>query len=114
MEVKGNNYHVIYNPTTATVILQGTLRLRGLAEYDPIIQLLNDVVGQKPETITLDLQQLRFLNSSGINILFRFVINVREQAASKLFVRGSSQIPWQQKSLINLQRLMAGAQLELV
>ncbi|MFC1974981.1 STAS domain-containing protein [Chloroflexota bacterium] len=112
MEIKGTNYHVTYDSTTATVALQGTLRLRGINEYDPIVELLDDVTAQEPETITLNLQNLQFLNSSGINILFKFVIQIREQGSSKLVVRGSTKIPWQKKSLQNLQRLMAGVQLE--
>ena len=111
MEVKGTNSHVTYEPTTSTVSFQGTLRLRGLNEYDPIAQLLDDVVDTKPAKITLDLRGLQFLNSSGINVLFKFVIKIREQGQSKLVVIGSKQVPWQEKSLQNLQRLMAGVQL---
>ena len=111
MEVKGTNYHVIYEPATSTVSFQGILRLRGLNEYDPIVQLLDDVVDAKPAKINLDLRDLRFLNSSGINILFKFVIKIREQGQSKLVVIGSRQVPWQEKSLHNLQRLMADVQL---
>ena len=113
MEVKGENYHITYNPSAATVTFGGTLRLRGMAEYAPIIQLLDEVVRQGPDTIILDVCQLQFLNSSGINNLFRFVIKVRDQDRSKLIVRGSAQVAWQQKSLQNLQRLMASVQLEL-
>jgi hypothetical protein len=112
MEIKGNGYHVIGDPTTTTVTFQGVLRLRGVTEYDHIVQLLNDMAVQEPNTITLDLRKLRFLNSSGINVLFRFVIKLREQATSKLIVHGSCQVPWQQRSLQNLQRLMANVQLE--
>ncbi len=112
MEVKGTNYHVAYNPPSTTVSFSGTLRLRGINEYDPIVQLLDDVVAENPPQITLDLCDLKFLNSSGINILFKFVIKIREQGRSKLTVVGSEQIPWQQKSLQNLRRLMAGVQLE--
>jgi hypothetical protein len=37
---------------------------------------------------------------------------MREQGSSNFIVRGSEQVFWQQKSLQNLQRLMAGMQLE--
>ncbi|MBN1991273.1 MAG: hypothetical protein JW953_01105 [Anaerolineae bacterium] len=114
MEVKGEGYHISYDATTATVALQGVLRLRGVTEYASIEQLLGDVVALKPSQITLDLRKLRFLNSSGINILFRFVIQVREQGNSQLVVQGSPQIPWQKKSLQNLQRLMTTVQLKWV
>ncbi len=113
MEIKGQDYHVTYDLDTATVIFRGTLRLRGAGEYAPIVQLLDDVVASAPETVTLNLGELRFLNSSGINVLFRFVIKMREQGISQLIVRGSTQIPWQSKSLKNLQRLMPALQLVL-
>ena len=114
MEVKGDSYRVVYDPTTTTVTFDGTLRLRGMTEYDPIVQLLDNVVAQEPDTITLDLRELQFLNSSGINILFKFVIKIRDQSNSRLVVRGSEQVAWQQKSLKNLQRLMTGVKLEWV
>lgn len=111
MEVIGTNYHVSYSPATSLISFQGILRLRGLNEYDPIVQLLDEVVEAEPTKITLDLRGLRFLNSSGINILFKFVIKIREQGQSKLVVIGSEQVPWQGKSLQNLQRLLADVQL---
>jgi hypothetical protein len=111
MEIKGDNYHVVYDPANASFTLQGFLRLRGMSEYAPIMQLLDGVVAAAPETVTLNLQDLRFLNSSGINMLFRFVINMRDQTSSQVVVHGSSQIPWQLKSLRNLQRLMPELQL---
>jgi hypothetical protein len=112
MEIRGDNYHVVYDPASANIALQGFLRLRGMSEYAPIMQLLDGVVAAAPETITLSLQGLRFLNSSGINMLFRFVINMRDQTSTQVVVHGSSQIPWQVKSLRNLQRLMPGLQLD--
>ncbi|MBN2004961.1 MAG: hypothetical protein JXA21_16500 [Anaerolineae bacterium] len=112
MKIQDENYEVTYDQENTTVIFQGTLRLRGVTEYEPVAQLLSDVAAQSPETITLDLRSLHFLNSSGINILFRFVINMREQATTAVVVRGTSEIPWQTKSLKNLQRLMPSLQLE--
>jgi hypothetical protein len=112
MEIKSDGYHIIGDPTTTTITFRGVLRLRGVTEYDHIVQLLNDMAIQEPNTITLDLRELQFLNSSGINVLFRFVIKIREQATSKLIVHGSSLVPWQQKSLQNLRRLMAEVQLQ--
>ncbi|MBN1991275.1 MAG: hypothetical protein JW953_01115 [Anaerolineae bacterium] len=112
MEIKGEDYHVSYNAAIATVTLKGALRLRGITEYNHIMQLLNEAIAQAPNTVTLDLQELQFLNSSGINALSRFVIKVRDQGNSELVVRGSRQIPWQEKSLGNFQRLMPTVRLE--
>jgi hypothetical protein len=113
MEIKTENYSIGYDSATQTVICQGSLRLSGMEEYEPIVQLLNDVVDQKPSTITLNLQELEFLNSSGINVLSKFAIKVRQKGNIQMLIKGSKNIPWQGKSLKNLQRLMPSLQLEL-
>lgn len=113
MEIKHEDYQVTYDPDTATITCQGSFRLRGSAEYAPIVELLNEAADAKPETITLDVRGLQFLNSSGINTLSKFVIQVRKHKASQMVIKGSSQFPWQKKSLKNFQRLLPGLQLEL-
>lgn len=113
MEIKTQDYSIYYDPTTATVNGQGSLRLNGMEEYAPIVKLLNEVAEQQPSTITLNLRGLEFLNSSGINVLSKFVIKVRQKGTITMVVLGSKSIPWQGKSLKNLQRLMPSLQLEL-
>jgi hypothetical protein len=113
MEIKTEDYSVVYNFVDTTVIFAGSLRLNGIEEYSSICELLNNVVEQEPTTITLNLKNLQFLNSSGISILSKFVINVRKQKNIQMIVFGSKTIPWQSKSLKNLQRLMPSIQLEL-
>ncbi|MGK7884801.1 MAG: hypothetical protein AB4057_09275 [Crocosphaera sp.] len=112
MEVKGENYSVTYDNETITVNFQGSLRLGGMEEYAPIVKLLNQVVDMEPEIITLDLKTLKFLNSSGISMLSKFVISVRKKKNISITVKGSDDIPWQGKSLKNLQRLMPSLKLE--
>ena len=63
--------------------------------------------------MTLDLRQLQFLNSSGINALSKFILHVRNQKVSQVLVQGSARFPWQEKSLINLQRLLPTLKLEI-
>jgi hypothetical protein len=113
IEIKTNDYWVCYDPVAQTVICGGSLRLNGMPEYAPIVELLDTVVAVAPPLITLDLQKLQFLNSSGINVLSKFVIKVRQQSQSGLVIQGSQTIPWQGKSLKNLQRLMPTLRLEL-
>lgn len=103
--IEGENYKVEYNPDSASIAISGSLRLGGLGEYAPIIETLNTALGAH-SNITLDLKQLEFLNSSGIAMLSKFVIEARNKQAIDLTIRGSSDIPWQGKSLVNLQRLM--------
>ncbi len=113
MEIRGEDYNVTYDPDSVVVVFRGALRLRGVEEYAPIVELLDDIIAATPETSAMDLRELRFLNSSGINVLFRFVIQMREQGITHLTVIGSTLVPWQGKSLKNLQRLMPTLQLEM-
>jgi hypothetical protein len=112
MEIKGPQYQVTYSPNPVMITCQGSFRLRG-SEYAPITQLLNETADAKPETITLNLKSLKFLNSSGINMFSKFVIRVRKQKTTHIIVQGSREFPWQRKSLKNLRRLMPTLKLEL-
>jgi hypothetical protein len=112
MKIKTDDYSIWYEPTTATVNFHGLLRLSGIPDYEPIVQLLNDVTELEPSTITMNLQELKFLNSSGMSVLSRFVIGVRKKKTIQLVVKGSHGSTWQEKSLSNWQRLMPAITLE--
>jgi hypothetical protein len=109
----GEDYAIRYDANTATVICKGSFRLRGGEEYAPILQLLMQAAAARHETLTLDLRTLEFLNSSGINTLSKFILEVRKHNASQVVIKGSSQFAWQTKSLTNLQRLLPGLQMEI-
>lgn len=110
MEIKTNEYSIWYDADAQTVYCQGSLRLTGMVEYAPLVELLDKAIAQTA-TITLNLQNLQFLNSSGINVLSKFVLKVRQKANMQMAIQGSKSIPWQAKSLKNLQRLMPSLQL---
>ncbi|MEB3827163.1 slr1659 superfamily regulator [Phormidium sp. CCY1219] len=112
MEIKTDDYRISYDTDTATVNCQGSLRLSGMDEYAPIVELLEAAINQEPPIMTLNLQELDFLNSSGINVLSKFAIKVRQKKTIDLVVKGSKDILWQGKSLKNLQRLMPSLTLE--
>jgi hypothetical protein len=112
-EIKGEDYSIQYDPESVTVTFQGELSLSGPPEYAPIVELLDEVANGEPPTITLNLKQLEFVNSSGISMLSKFVISVRKKKTIQLLVLGSNDIPWQQKSLRNLEKLLPTLKLEL-
>jgi hypothetical protein len=112
MEIKTADYQVSYDSETNTLSCKGSLRLSGMDEYAPIVELFHQVAALEPPLINVDLKTLEFLNSSGINVLSKFIIKVRQKKIVKMVVQGSKQIPWQGKSLKNLQRLMPNLQLE--
>ncbi|MBP0016270.1 MAG: hypothetical protein J7647_01785 [Cyanobacteria bacterium SBLK] len=112
MEIKTETYEINYDDATKTIRFQGSLRLSGMDEYRPIVQLLHEIAEKKPSHITLNLRELKFLNSSGINVLSKFTIEVRKNKEIAMTVQGSKNVPWQGKSLKNLQRLMPALELE--
>lgn len=113
--ITGEEYAVEYNNNTQTVTLTGSMRLRTSEEYEPINQLLHQAhdATADGETLILDFSELKFLNSSGINVVSRFVIAARKQDRISLEVKGSQEIYWQKKSLTNLQRLWPKVKIEI-
>jgi hypothetical protein len=112
-EIKGDDYLVQYDPASETVNLTGELSLGGPSEYQPIANLLNEVAGTNPPTMTVNLRELSFLNSSGISMLSKFVLGLRKKKGTQLVILGSNDMPWQGKSLKNLEKLLPGLRLEI-
>lgn len=113
MEITDENYRVSFDEANGVVTCQGSFRLRGAEEYQPILDLLISAADATPELLTVDVRELQFLNSSGINTLSKFVLQVRKHNASQIVIRGNSSFPWQTKSLKNFQRLLPGLRLEI-
>lgn len=113
MRISAEDYCIHYEESNSTVDFQGSLLLNGAEEYAPIVQLLTDIVEQQPARITLDIQKLRMLNSSGFQMLSKFVMRVRQNGTIKLLIKGNSKISWQSRSLQNLQRLMSSIEIDL-
>ena len=112
-EIKENDYSIYYDPETMIINFQGDLSLEGAKEYKPIAELLESATINKPPEITLNLQELVFLNSSGISMLSKFVLSLRKKKGTELIVLGSKEMPWQGKSLKNFKKLLPGLRLEI-
>lgn len=110
--IEGENYALEWDPATRTAALKGILRLNGLAEYAPIAKFLSDAV--PAGSMTLNLQGLNFLNSSGIAMLSKFIIEIRNRKTVDLSVVGSKDVAWQGKSLANLSKLMPVLRIDMV
>ncbi|MDF5730721.1 MAG: hypothetical protein PUP92_22560 [Rhizonema sp. PD38] len=110
-EVKGDGYQVQSDPASATVFFQGQIALGGPKDYAPIVTLLNEMAALQPKTITINVKELAFLNSSGISMLSKFVLGMRKKKETQMVVLGSKKMPWQSKSLKNLERLLPGLKL---
>jgi hypothetical protein len=86
--------------------LEEALRLPSIEAYQPILDILLSAIASAPPVLTIDMQQLQFLNSSGMSMLLMFVVKVRDKGSIHMVIKGSQGIPWQTKSLKNLPRLM--------
>jgi len=104
MNIETETYTLETDAGTNTVTISGSLRLNGMDEYAPVLDALREMLANGNE-MNLDLKGLEFLNSSGIAMLSKFVIEARGQEGLALTITGSAQVPWQGKSLKNLQRL---------
>lgn len=107
MNIEGPKYNICYDEKTDTIIFSGKLRLDNVdSAFSQILALFDQVLEKDPDQIILDVRQLEFLNSLGISTISKFVIKVRNQKSIHAVVRASRDFTWQNKSIINLKKLM--------
>jgi hypothetical protein len=111
--INGESFEVRLEENNSTVSFKGALRLSGTDDYAPILNLLKATLVDAAPPIVLDLRELDFLNSSGITMFSRFVIEARDHAGIDLQVLASESVPWHARSLKNLQRLMPSLNIRL-
>jgi hypothetical protein len=104
--IHGESFEIVLEEHNSTVLFKGALRLCGTEDYAPILDMLKETLTDPTTPIVLDLRQLDFLNSSGITMLSRFVIEARDHAGIAIQVFASESVPWHARTLKNLQRLM--------
>lgn len=115
MQINENDYKVSFSETDKKVTFSGTIRLQGMGEYEGIKNLLHES-GEKcapGDKLVLDFAELKFLNSSGITTISMFIINMRKKAGATIKVVGSKAMPWQEKSLHNLNKLWDKVEVEI-
>lgn len=106
------DYQVHYDPASATAVWSGSFRLHG-PEYTPILHLMREATTNGHTAFTLDLRDVRFLNSAGINALYKLMVHLSKQKRIRVAIKGSARHPWQKKTLNNLLQLTPDVQLEL-
>src|SRR6266508_4923061 len=104
--INGESFDIRLLEENSTVIFTGALRLTGMEDYAPILEMLKATLANPCAAVVLDLRGLDFLNSSGITMFSRFVIEARNRSNIRLQFLASGAIPWQARSLKNLQRLL--------
>jgi hypothetical protein len=111
--INGESFEVRLEDDNSTVSFKGALRLSGSEDYAQILNLLKATLVDSASPIVLDLRELDFLNSSGITMFSRFVIEARDHVGIDLEVLASEAVPWHARSLKNLQRLMPSLSIRL-
>ncbi len=111
--LNGESFEIRQEENNSTVVFKGALRLSGTADYAPILDLLKETLSTPAAPIVLDLRELDFLNSSGITMFSRFIIEARDCVGVHLEILASEAIPWHARSLKNLQRLMPALSVRL-
>jgi hypothetical protein len=104
--IHGESFEIQLEEENSNVLFKGALRLCGTEDYAPILDMLKETLINPTTPIVLDLRQLDFLNSSGITMLSRFVMEARSHEGIDIQVLASEAVPWHARSLKNLQRLM--------
>ena len=104
--IHGESFEIQLKRRAPPFVFKGALRLCGTEDYAPILDMLKETLINPTAPIVLDLRQLDFLNSSGITMLSRFVIEARGHDGIGIQVLASEAVPWHARSLKNLQRLM--------
>lgn len=104
--IHGESFDIRLEEENSTVLFKGALRLCGTDDYAPILEMLKETLASPATPIVLDLRELDFLNSSGITMLSRFVMEARDRPGIDVQVLASETVPWHARSLRNLQRLM--------
>lgn len=112
MDVRGETFHVYYDPAAAVVVFEGSVRLLGVEDYERIKQLMDGVVAAAPGSLTLDLRSLQFLNSLGLYLLMGFVLKMRDHTNSRLTVHGLEGNYWQERTFRDFSRLMPRLELK--
>jgi len=111
--IHGESFDVQLEEENSTILFKGALRLCGTEDYAPILDMLKETLTSPAMRIVLDLRELDFLNSSGITMLSRFVMEARDRPGIDLQVLASEAVPWHARSLRNLQRLMPSLSIRL-
>jgi hypothetical protein len=111
--INGESFEIRLEEDISTVFFKGALRLSGAEDYAPILEMLKETLTTPATAVVLDLRELDFLNSSGITMFSRFVIEARDRTGFSVYLLASEGVPWHARSLKNLQRLMPSLNVSL-
>ncbi len=109
INISENKYTITYDPDNAILVFSGSLLLNSAKEYEPILQLLKDSAdSQEPNKLDIDLHDLSFMNSSGLNMITKFIMYFNEVKQYKLQLSMiiNKDVIWQEKLCTNMKKLL--------
>jgi hypothetical protein len=105
MQLNGEDFSIVFDNNKNVVDFSGSIRLESMNEYQKIAQFLLDIHELSLPNLTLDFKKVEFLNSSGIAMLCKFILDVKKIDKMDILVIGNEKILWQKKSFSNLKLL---------
>ena len=112
MKFTGDDFNIMFNNSENKVVFTGSMRLWDAEEYGKINRFLLDVYELNIPHMILDFHELEFLNSAGINMLCKFVLQAKNENKMPVKIFGNKSILWQVKSFNNLKLLWRDINLE--
>lgn len=113
MNLQTTEFSISFDPAEARVVFEGSMRLRSARDYDELKNLLREAHELDLPQLTLDFRGLKFLNSSGIGTIGQFIVEARKANKMKIVLQGSSERPWQSRSLGTFQRIWPKVELNI-
>lgn len=105
MQLNDENFSIVFDNNSNTIFFKGSLRLESMNEYRKIEKFMLEVHDLKLENLNLDFTDVDFLNSSGIAMLCKFIIDIKKMDKMPVKFLGNEDILWQKKSFANLKLL---------
>ncbi|MCP4049617.1 MAG: hypothetical protein GY730_02810 [bacterium] len=93
-------------------VISGVLRLQSPISYNEAFKNIKKHMEDSPDSYTIDISELIFLNSAGITSFARLILLARNKDITINFI-GKQDIPWQQKSIVSLKKLWEKLNIEL-
>lgn len=108
--VKGDKFEVTLDLASHVVAFRGSLRLINARGYAPVVALLDQAL-DLGSPVVLDLRQLAYINSAGLQALVRFIVRVRD-AQAVCTIQASRGVLWHSRSLPQFQHLLPSLAIE--
>jgi len=115
-EISSEKYTISYVPEYHLIVCKGSLLLNGALAYQPLLNLLKQAAQEQQKgQLQIDICQMKFMNSSAINMMTKFVMYVSdvEVLPIELNIKAQKQVAWQVRLCINLKRLMPSLETQL-